>query len=203
MNTQRKISPGKPADVGDFLLERRLRLLRKYIPNLAKLDRVLDYGCGNGAQTLLIAELANHIDALEISPEHYTMAVENLRGIKNIKTHLYDGDKIPFEDNSFDLIYSFEVLEHTQDERKSLIEIHRVLKPGAPLLMTVPNKWWIFETHGANLPYLKWNRVPFFSWLPKSLHSRWSRARIYTKSEISKLLKDTGFRIEHLGYVMA
>jgi 2-polyprenyl-3-methyl-5-hydroxy-6-metoxy-1,4-benzoquinol methylase len=98
---------------------------------------------------------------------------------------------------------SFEVLEHVDDERRALDELRRVLKPGGRLAMSVPNKWWVFETHGAALPLLKWNRVPFFSWLPKPLHDRWARARIYTRGEITGKLRAAGFDVLESGYITA
>ena len=66
-----------------------------------------------------------------------------------------------------------------------------------------PNKWWIFETHGANLPLLPWNRVPFFSWLPKAIHERYANARIYTRERIVRLLEKHGFTVLDTEYVTA
>ncbi len=59
------------------------------------------------------------------------------------------------------------------------------------------------ETHGADLPLLPWNRVPFFSWLPTPLHERWARARIYTRGRILGLLEECGFVVEDVRYVTA
>ncbi|HEX5025419.1 MAG TPA: methyltransferase domain-containing protein, partial [Agriterribacter sp.] len=102
----------------------------------------------------------------------------------------------------FDRITSFEVIEHLRDENN--ISIFRdFLKDDGLLAVSVPNKWWIFETHGAKLPLLPWNRVPFFSWLPRSLHERWANARIYTKSRIIDLLERNGFEVINTEYVMA
>ena len=203
LNQPGNISLGKPADIGDFLLDRRFRLLSKYVPDHAVKNRILDYGCGNGAQTMLVAKSGVRIDALDVSEEQCQLTEENLKSFKNVNVMLYDGNVAPFDANTFDFVYSFEVLEHTQDDRKSVEDIYRILKPGGCFLFTVPNKWWIFETHGANLPYLRWNRVPFFSWLPSCLHSRWARARIYTKSGIVRLMKNTGFEIKRLSYITA
>ena len=82
------------------------------------------------------------------------------------------------------------------DRDVSIAQAHRLLKPGGRLVLTVPNKWWIFETHGADLPLLPWNRVPLVSWWPRHLHDRWARARIYRRREIVRLLVEAGFAIE-------
>ncbi len=83
---------------------------------------------------------------------------------------------------------------HSKDEfAQTLAEILRVLAPGGVAIMTVPHRWWIFETHGASLPILPWNRVPFFSWLPKQIHDTWARARNYRRKEIIELLREAGF----------
>ena len=79
----------------------------------------------------------------------------------------------------------------------------RVLTPGGTLVLSVPNKWWIFETHGARLPLLPWNRVPFFSWLPRPIHGRFARARIYTRGRILRLLAEAGFEILACRYLTA
>ena len=105
-----------------------------------------------------------------------------------------DVTSLKFPDRTFDMVSCIETLEHILNQKKALYEIYRVLKPNGTLVLSVPNKWWIFETHGAKLPLLPWNRVPFFSWLPKRIHDRFAYARIYTKREIIDLLLKTGFR---------
>ena len=79
----------------------------------------------------------------------------------------------------------------------------QLLAPGGRAAVSVPNKWWVFETHGAHLPLLPWNRVPFFSWLPTCIHERLAKARIYTRKRIGGLLQEAGFRIAAVHYVTA
>ena len=100
----------------------------------------------------------------------------------------------------YDRIISFEVIEHLSSE-DGVQYYFDSLKPGGMMAISVPNKWWPFETHGAKLPLLPWNRVPFFSWLPRPIHERYANARIYTKGRIQKLLEKHGFEVVDYCYV--
>jgi hypothetical protein len=55
----------------------------------------------------------------------------------------------------------------------------------------------------AKLPLLPWNRVPFFSWLPKFIHERFANARIYTKGRIRRVLEEAGIEVLEMKYVTA
>jgi ubiquinone/menaquinone biosynthesis C-methylase UbiE len=202
--SRHQFSLGKPAEAADFILQRRYRLVRRHAPALG--GALLDYGCGNGAQTLLFRDDFDSIIGADVVPEFIAQFAQRLQedGTGDHWTPLhYDGRRLPVADGSIDAIVSFEVLEHVEDEAASLADMWRVLRPGGWVAMTVPNRWWIFETHGADLPLLPWNRVPFFSWLPKRLHDRWARARIYRRREIVRLLTAAEFEVLDAMYVMA
>lgn len=167
---------------------------------------LLDFGCGTGTQTLLFAGEFDRIVGVDVdapSIGKFRDAIARLGLSGRVEAIEYDGRTIPLADATADFAISFEVLEHVLDERRALEELHRVLRPGARLAMSVPNRWWVFETHGAALPLLKWNRVPFFSWLPKPLHDRWARARIYSRREIVRKLRSAGFETDVSMYITA
>ncbi len=200
---QNKVAVGKPADYGQLILKRRAQLTLECVDLTGK--RIIDFGCGNGAQTIEFASLDASITALDINQSSLKILSDYLinNKIKNIDPRQYDGESIPLDDNSVDIVLSYEVLEHVGDEDRSMAEIHRVLRDGGEIVFSVPNKWWIFETHGAYLPLLPWNRVPFFSWLPKIIHQRYSKARIYTKGDMRRLLGKHGFSIKQQVYITA
>jgi ubiquinone/menaquinone biosynthesis C-methylase UbiE len=168
-------------------------------------DRLLDVGCGNGAQTFRVLDRFRHVVGLDVVREHLVTFHRALAGLDDIhcSTVLYDGTRMPFRDGEFDAVLSIETLEHVRSEQQLLSEIHRVLRPDGMLVLSVPNKWWIFETHGANLPLLPWNRVPFFSWLPPAIHARYARARIYTRRGTVRLLTAAGFQVLASRYLAA
>ncbi len=190
------LAGGKPADPGQFLLQRRLRLVGEFIP--APGGHLVDFGCGNGAQTSLLVPLFDRVTGVDVNQvylEEFTRRIAAAGWQDRVQAVSLTGDRIPLPDGTADMVASFTVLEHVPDEMAALAEMRRVLKAGGRLLISVPNRWWVFETHGADLPLLPWNRVPLVSWWPKRLHDRWARARIYRRREIVRMVEAAGFTV--------
>ncbi len=100
-------------------------------------DVVLDYGCGTGSYTFVVAKivgLAGRVYAVDVHPlavKH----VENLvrkRGLTNVHTILTDCDT-GLEDKSIDVILLFDIFHLFDDPNRNLMELHRVLKDGGIL----------------------------------------------------------------------
>lgn len=195
------LAGGKPATGGDFILQRRYRLVLEALPPTGKV--LLDFGCGNGAQTLYFAPHFPVVVGVDVGRSYLERFRDDNLPTGSSTGILYDGHRLPVADASVDYAISFEVLEHVASEHDALTELARVIRPGGRLALSVPNRWWIFETHGAALPLLPWNRVPFFSWLPKPLHDRYARARIYRRREIVALVQRYGFTVRSSCYVTA
>ncbi len=203
-NPMPHLAAGIPASGGQLILHRRARLLKMLHPDPGGL--LLDFGCGNGAQTLLLADSFDQIYGVDINESFLKGYQDILRNSPlNSMTSLLatGGQPVDLPSDCIDLATSFTVLEHVPDEKPVLKDLHRLLKPDGKLMVTVPNRWWIFETHGANLPLLPWNRVPFVSWWPKKLHDRFARARIYQRAEICKLVQEAGFKVDEVFYMTA
>lgn len=194
---------GKPADFTDKIISRRVDLTLA-IPNFAgKQLELVEIGCGNGSSMILLSPYFKSIDGLEYFDGHQ-QEFEQLKQqfqCQNISFSQRDVENTS-PDKQYDRMISFEVYEHLLHE-SSISYYFDILKPDGLAAITVPNKWWIFETHGAKLPLLPWNRVPFFSWLPTFLHERWANARIYTKKRICRILKNAGFEIVDVQYITA
>jgi len=95
--------------------------------------RVLEIGCGTGYAMLNLG-LAGVLDeawGCDISAGMLDVCRENAERL-GIKVHLEqaDAERLPYEDQSFDLVIGHAVLHHLPDLKASLREIHRVLKPG-------------------------------------------------------------------------
>lgn len=92
-------------------------------------DNVLDVGSGEGSvlQYLNDANFCDNITSVEISQSGIEKI--NARDLKHVKAvHLFDGYKLPFEDDSFDLVLCSHVIEHVEHPRMLLREIKRVSK---------------------------------------------------------------------------
>lgn len=194
---------GRPADQTDKIITRRTDLV-KQIPGFCGKDKtLLEIGCGNGATLLELCGEMKECLGIDVYEGHKQKFEElkKQRGITNTSVIIKNIEEEDI-DEKFDRLVCFEVIEHFNDD-KNVVRFKRWLKPGALCAISVPNKWWVFETHGARLPLLPWNRVPFFSWLPKPIHERFANARIYTKSRILNLLKEAGFEILDVKYITA
>ena len=194
---------GRPADFDDRIVQRRLRLV-KAIPNFTGENlTLLEIGCGNGASLIGLQSDYKYCLGIDIADKHLELFnnYKNQNNIQNCDYVQLDIEKTNPPDK-FDRIVSFEVIEHLQHE-DGVKFYYDALKEDGLAVISVPNKWWIFETHGAKLPLLPWNRVPFFSWLPKCIHEKFANARIYTKRRIVQLLRKHGFNVLATQYIMA
>jgi SAM-dependent methyltransferase len=105
--------------------------------------RVLENGCGIG---LYITHLSPSGGVIIGSEFDIDRAVE----ARSRADHILGaaGEYLPFPERSFDLILSNEVIEHVQDDRLTIQEMVRVLRPGGRIVLFCPNRWYPFETHG-------------------------------------------------------
>lgn len=115
-------------------------LIRDAIRDFAHADpgkaKVLDFGCGRGA--LVDGLCALGVDAHGCDVDPYWEG--DKPRLKPIERSNY---RIPYDDNSFDLVYSTSVLEHAQNTRECFYEIRRVLKPGGVSFHVYPGKWYL------------------------------------------------------------
>jgi 2-polyprenyl-3-methyl-5-hydroxy-6-metoxy-1,4-benzoquinol methylase len=193
---------GKPADDEDKIISRRINVLARYPEFFNRSLDCIEVGCGGGATITRVANRFSKslgIDIFDYSKQFEDHKQKNAAVNCEFKQIDLEKEKLNAQ---FDRLISFEVIEHLRHE-DSIAAYYDVLKEGGLAAITVPNKWWIFETHGARLPLLPWNRVPFFSWLPKAIHERYANARIYTTNRIVKLMEKHGFTVIDYCYITA
>ena len=102
---------------------------------------VLDAACGEGYGSSLLSAHAQNVIGLDIDPDTLT-AAEQKYGSSQLTFVQGSVSALPFEDHSFDVVISFETIEHVDEicQKAFLSEIRRVLKPNGLLIMSTPNK---------------------------------------------------------------
>jgi SAM-dependent methyltransferase len=133
----------------------------------------LDIGCGTGAATLALAELCE-VTGADMSPE----ALEFSKSRGCARQVLADGQALPFQGSSFDVVMGLDVYEHIPDDVQAFSETFRVLKSGGHLVMSVPAFRFLWSPHDVALMH----------------HRR------YTSRELRQKLEQAGFRVEKLSY---
>jgi SAM-dependent methyltransferase len=108
--------------------------------------RVLDAACGTGYGSALLAKTAASVDGVDLSKEAVEWATRNYGG-PNTSFHAACVEFTPFLADSFDLVVSFETLEHTLSPATALWEFVRVMKPGGRGIFSVPNQWGLTDNH--------------------------------------------------------
>ena len=178
---------------------------RKVLEIATKLggEHFLDVGCGDGSFTVLLKEALKAEEAIgiEISPE----AVEVLKG-KDIKAYQLDIDeeKFPFENDSFDMVYCGEIIEHLFNPDHLLDEVYRILKPNGKCIITTPNLAGWSNRFSLLLGY-----QPFATSVSpghegtgklilKGNEGQWGHIRVFTTRALKELLKIHQFKIIRL-----
>ena len=104
---------------------------------------VLDAGCGFGQWALALAEMNKNVVCCDIAQNRvdFLKNLINSLSIKNLSVSQNGIDKLPFENESFDIIFCYQVIQCTP-WKKTLSEFKRVLKPGGKVYITTNDIGW-------------------------------------------------------------
>lgn len=107
------------------------RTLAETLLHLKPADTVLEVGCGTGTTALRVAPHVGHITGTDIAGEMVAIAREKAAAqtISNAAFTVGTPDAMPWPDDSFDAVLSYNVLHLVEARASALREIHRVLKP--------------------------------------------------------------------------
>src|SRR5690349_5031002 len=116
----------------------RRRIIRSLVEKIrAALNnpnpRILDVGCGTGANLKMLADYGN-AEGVDISPQAVEFCRE--RGLDSVK--LGAAEQLPYENDSFELVTALDVIEHLDDDVAGLREMRRVLRRDGRVLLFVP-----------------------------------------------------------------
>jgi len=143
---------------------------------------VLDVGCGGGLFTEEVARLGCRVTGVDLSRRSIEIAKlhADQMGLA-IAYHVAAGEKLPFLDNTFDLVYCCDVIEHVHDVNRVVAESARVLKSGGIYLYDTINRTWLSKLFMITLMQKwEWLRV-----IPSDLHD-WEK--FVTPAEIQHIL---------------
>jgi ubiquinone/menaquinone biosynthesis C-methylase UbiE len=116
-----------------FEIRKHLATVEMPLKNL-KGKSVLDIGSGAGGHAALYRSYGANLTAVDYTPERVECTAKKLKLLEDVegsgRSLRADAEKLPFEDNTFDIVHSNGVLHHTPDTSKAIREVYRVLKPG-------------------------------------------------------------------------
>lgn len=141
--------------------------------------QVLDIACGTGYGIAILKKRAKHVTGVDVDAEAAIQARAEC-GV-NSDVLLGNGLGLPFEDESFDVVTSFETLEHLHERSTFLSELHRVLKTNGVLLLSTPNANYTMPVNGKPS-----NPFHIHEYTPDEL-----RAELGSRFEIDRLLGQT------------
>ncbi len=150
---------------------RILWALKTFFPSARN---VLEIGCGTG---FVINNIHRQYPDLVISGSDLYLEGLNFARERIPDAVLYQMDacRLPFQ-KEFDLILALDILEHIEDDQKVLAEMHRALKDGGGIILTVPQHKWLWSIQDV-----------------KAFHKR-----RYSRRELKERMSSCGFDVVHL-----
>ena len=191
---------------------RRYNYFCPYIPINAEFDqhraeKVLEVGVGLGTDLKQYAKNGAICYGTDLTEGAIDETRKHLE-IYGLKANLQsmDAEDLKFEDNTFDLVYSFGVLHHTPDTQKSIDEIYRVLKPGGKAIIMLYSKTW--QHYLIRVLYAGIIGRELFRMSMQELINKYSEAygfspltKLYSRKEIKKMfIKFSKMNISHWHY---
>jgi len=185
------ITLGHPSYVWGHGQERRLALIRRYVP--LESQAILDVGCGLGTYVRAFRRFSPDVFGVDIDGDKLVQA--HRAGLSNL--YAATAEALPFPTGTFGVILSHEVIEHVIDDQQAVAEAVRILKPGGRLVIFAPNRLYPFETHGAYWDgRYHFGNIPLVGYLPNRWRRRFApHVRAYTRRGIRRLLAGLPVRV--------
>lgn len=152
---------------------------------------VLEVGCGTGVHARLLAEAGANVSAVDLTPTAIDLTRRRLElhGL-TADVREADAERLPFDVASFDFVWSWGVVHHSEHTEEVLAEIARVLRPGGSLALMVYHRssitYWLQYQLARGVFGGKLLRMS-----PSEIANRYSDgviARHYTRRELARLL---------------
>ncbi|MCR4396675.1 MAG: methyltransferase domain-containing protein [Candidatus Saccharicenans sp.] len=149
-------------------------------------EKILDVGCGDGFYTEKIARKGAEATGIDIRKKALVRARKRCSSQK-LRFMEMDAEELDFPENYFDKVISFCVIEHLQDDEKTLRQIARLLKPGGRLFLSADS---------LSNPGLRAEE--------KESHRRRYRVnQFYDREVVSGKLQQAGLKLERSQFVLS
>lgn len=177
-----------------YLSEHKSRYLSdlKQIYKYTKEEKMLEVGSYPYHMTFLLKKLGYDVTGIDLNIERLNKFISSNH--LKIKQADVQQDKLPFKDNTFDLIIFNEVFEHLTNPIHALIECNRVLKKNGTFILTTPNLYflpqivsYLFGRGAMTNPFRQFSKL---YWLGHMGH-----IREYSSKEVKEFLTKTNFKV--------
>ena len=153
------------------------------------LRELIEFGCGAGFFTKVLAENASHVMATDLSDEMLAVARTKLEDWQNVIVEKADCEKTDFPDGKFGSVFMANLIHVIENPSIALKESYRILKDGGLLLIVdytgYGMKW--FEKIKMGIRFLrKWSKPPAYS-----------KAKL-SPDELCSLVESAGFKVEEV-----
>jgi SAM-dependent methyltransferase len=147
-------------------LQRKIKILLKEFGIVLSHKKMLDFGCGAGASTLIFLRCgATDVTGVEVDDALIDIAKSRLddffqNGYQLAKIEYIDGKySMPFPDGEFDIVWAQAIMEHVLPNQRKFVlrELWRVLrKDGLLVIFGTPNRLWFKEFHTSDLFFVNY-----------------------------------------------
>ncbi|KPJ66976.1 hypothetical protein AMJ44_07575 [candidate division WOR-1 bacterium DG_54_3] len=165
------------------LWRRRLKIVKKF----CKSGKLLDVGTGDGLFLKVAKTASFNIWGTEISPT----AVRKAKNLYGLDIHLTEIENADFEENSFDVITIWHVIEHVKNPQVLLKKVYNLSKPDAVVFVATPN----LDKYVSRIIYRLKNNKPYPFYSLKGEQHLFH----FTESTLKKIIKKAGFNIIYTG----
>lgn len=162
-------------------------------------QRVLEIGVGLGTDHLQFARVGAQMTGIDLTPRCIELTRQRFEheGLTS-DLSVMDAEKLNFEDDSFDVVYSFGVLHHIPSTENAFLEVRRVLRPGGVFIGGLYSRQsWFYAL-------VRVDRLLSGGWRHESLDDRLARieystgdakpyVRLLKRHELKRMLSDSGF----------
>jgi ubiquinone/menaquinone biosynthesis C-methylase UbiE len=167
--------------------------------------RVLEIGSGAGAHSAIFKRHGASMVSVDITPERVMATARKLALVRGGEGRAYqaDAERLPFRDDSFDIVYSNGVLHHSEDTDRCIAEVLRVLKPGGKAAIMLYSRhsaiYWAQVAPRALLTgeFFRWPEPQWIGRLtegkPKHGQTKNPITRVYSAAQLRRLF--AGFRL--------